>query len=196
MFDMSSITDDSEVKYLDVPYGRPPPVGFWHKGNDDEGEPIDYVPRGDSWYFSHSLQRYCGDRSRKNSVHKEDPERLLKSLDSIHLVPIDHRLSLGINLRGARYLNSAVDFIARLQKSGGCYWIKDFDLNGNSKLYSLSLSKDGDKHSESQTTSVEYELQCPPVKWPDPWHATLASQSIQPARLGAPSVKAPWRRLV
>jgi len=198
--DMSSSPDDSEEKYRLVPYGCPPPIGFWHKENDGQGEPIDYVPRGDSWYFSHGLgppQRYYGDQSRNNSAHKQDPEILLKSMGSIHLVPIDHRLSLGTNLRGLQYLTSAVNFITKLQKNGGCYWVKDFDLHGNSKLYSLPPSEGGDKHGEIQTTRMEHQLRCRDVKWPDPWHATLASEAeFQPSRPGAPSTKAPWRRLV
>jgi hypothetical protein len=198
--DMSSSLDDSEEIYRLVPYGCPPPTGFWHKKNNEEGEPIDYVPRGDSWYFSHGLgppQRYYSGQSRNNSVHKQDSETLLKSLGSIHSVPIDHRLSLGTNLRGLQYLSNAVDFITKLQKNGGCYWIKDFDSHGNSKLYSLPPSKGGNKYRESQTTPMEYQLRCPEVKWPNPWHATLASEAkLQPLRPGAPSIKAPWRRLV
>lgn len=175
----SSNSDHVEEKFILVPYGTSPPIGYWHKDNGEADKPIkiDYVPRGKSWYFSIVLEAQSGDEG--------NVKKLLKSMGRVHLAPIDHRIILGTNSCDLQYLDGAVDFIKNLQKNGGCYWIKDFDLNWNSVSYTLSPPIDADFESN--------RLRFPAVKWPETWHATLPSQPYRP---GAPSIKAPWRRLV
>lgn len=175
-----------------VHYGQSSPVGYWHSQRYDTVELLDYVPRGDSWFLSTSLPNQEPPNCGQPNLHRPSAyanESLLKTLGSLPSAPVDHRLIFGVNTDDEHEIRSMLDFISKLQDCAGELCVKDFDLNGNLEVYTLSTSFDLNKNP---VPSGNFASDA--VEWPEPWHAHAADHKL--CHTCPPQVKAPWRRFV
>lgn len=193
----------SEVKQIHVPYGNNPPTGIWHGNLEDV--PIDYVPRGATWWLStSSTDVFVPPRIGRNEKDLPNNPKLttnsnFEDIGTLELTPIDHRIILGTESKKglAKNEETMARFAQKIRRAEGDFWVMDTDKVGNAAFYAISPPlhpREPLRRPNINNASEKFPL----VDWPEQWHLTAPDVELNPSYegKGPPPVKAPWRRLM
>jgi hypothetical protein len=147
---------------------------------------------GESWFLSTFVADQQPPESEQLGTNKPDGHAQgshFTALGSIATAPVDHRPIISINTDDEKFLENVLDFAEKLRNHAGNYWIKDFDLHGNSRAYAFSEPLAANR---TPTSSGNFTIDT--VEWPEPWHECAVRHG--PCKSCPPKVKAPWRRVV